>query len=84
MEACMISRRTTLLVAGLLESAFRRYNSRTYGTAYYTIDSDAVYDFLFENDYPAWFCNLAKAARGSSSTNRLLKNSTSGWTSGNS
>jgi hypothetical protein len=64
----MISRRTTLLIAELLEKAFRRYHSTSHNRGYYTIDTSAVYDFLFENEYPAWFCNAARQAYGSVST----------------
>ena len=31
----------------------------------YRVASDRLYDFLFERDYPAWFCNLASTQGGS-------------------
>lgn len=59
----MISRRTTFLIAELYTRAFRELKG-SYDNRYYRIDTEAVYDFLFVNDYPAWFCNIAKAAHG--------------------
>jgi len=57
----MISRRTTLLVAEVVAPAFTRYKQvDRYSRGYYAIDGPAVYDFFFENDYPAWVCNAAR------------------------
>jgi hypothetical protein len=56
----MISRKTTVILADLLSRTFykRRSNNRNY---IYSVDSQAFYDFLFELDYQAWFCNLASS-----------------------
>jgi len=61
----MISRRTARLVAELCSGTF--YYRRTD----YYVDDDRLYDFLFDHDWPAWFCNSAKKLRGY--TTRSLK-----------
>jgi hypothetical protein len=55
----LISRRTTRLIAHLLESTFRQYH-QNYGSGYYSLRPENVYDFFFENEYEAWFCNAAR------------------------
>jgi len=69
----MISRRTARIIAEVYERGFRQQASSSSGrdTGYYTVNSDWLYDFLFENEYPAYLCNLAKATRESYSTRRL-------------
>jgi len=59
----MISRRTTRLLTNLFTDPFKKYQSR-YGESWYSMHkSEAdVYDFLYQNDYPAWFCNAARDA----------------------
>jgi hypothetical protein len=65
----MLSRRTTLVLAGLLETCFHRYFSdSSSGYSYYKMKSPKLYDFLFENNYPAWFCNLARECAESCSS----------------
>lgn len=58
----MISRRTAKIIAELYETRFRKYHSgRRLSSGYFTMNIDAIYDYLFENDYPAWFCNAVKS-----------------------
>lgn len=45
------------LFAWAFETGHRHYSS-----VYYRIGSAALYDFLYQNDHPAWFCNLARNA----------------------
>jgi hypothetical protein len=73
----MISRATARLVANLVARTLRSSRSiRVYGSAtrYYDYnDGDEVYDFFFDNDYPAYLCNAArKACRGSTTSTRPL------------
>lgn len=58
----MISRRTARLLAELVANTFRRAWGTGNRTEGWSPDSKAIYDFLFDNDYPAWFCNAAQAA----------------------
>jgi hypothetical protein len=63
----MISRKTALSLADVVCRNF--YNYTGLSNLYkYSIDSNGLYDFLYENDYPAWFCNMAQGIHGSSST----------------
>lgn len=59
----MISRKTTQAVAG----AYARKFSSTRSP--FSVYKDSLYDFLYENDYQAWFCNAARRNRW----NRELK-----------
>jgi hypothetical protein len=56
----MISRRTSRVIAEVYEKYFREYHHPRHGDGYYNLNTEAIYDFLFDNNYPAWFCNLAK------------------------
>jgi hypothetical protein len=66
----MISRETARLIAELVASAFARFVSS--GPHPYTCsDSSRVYDFLFDNNFPAWLCNAARKSCSTSSTRPL-------------
>lgn len=67
----MISRRTSRTIAEIYEKMFRNLHSSTGGARYYTLNKDTIYDFLFDNNYPAWFCNLAKGTWESSITRKF-------------
>jgi len=54
----MISRATALALATAYTGRFTSSATRDRSAI---VHRDAVYDFLFENEYEAWFCNLAKA-----------------------
>jgi hypothetical protein len=49
----MISRRTATAVGKAFQKKFTYAKDRT-------VYRDSLYEFLFNNDYPAWLCNLAK------------------------
>jgi hypothetical protein len=62
----MISRRSTRILAEVYEDQFTTTHTtyslgnrhqRTHRTE---VNRDALYDFLFEHDYPSWLCNHAK------------------------
>lgn len=71
----MISRETTRQIARLVTNHFS--SSRNYSPYggprrnYTGSDSTSVYDFLFDADFPAWFCNAARKACSSTSTRPL-------------
>jgi len=68
----MISRRTALALAKVFEKRFRSYQRpRGSRSGYYIVDDDGLYDFLFQHDYSAWFCNMAKTTRTSVGTRKL-------------
>lgn len=56
----MISRPSALAIATAYTARFSRDSSRDHPAKVY---NDVLYDFLFENDYEAWFCNLATSSR---------------------
>jgi hypothetical protein len=66
----LISRGTARLIAGLCASAFTKHYSSGSGLGhgYLYSDAAAVYDFLYDNDFPAWLCNGARAACSTSNT----------------
>lgn len=55
----MISRATSLAIASAYTSRFT-YTSYDRGYSKETVYRDNLYDFLYEQEYEAWFCNLAK------------------------
>ena len=57
----MISRKTARAIAEIYERTFRCLHrpSNRRGSRYYTIDTSRLYDFLFDNDHSAHFCNAA-------------------------
>jgi len=68
----MISRRTAKSLAELVVVNFRKYHYlRNSGNGYFTVDIDKIYDFLFENAYPAWLCNAIKKTWTSTETRQL-------------
>jgi hypothetical protein len=66
----MISRRSTRILAEIYETEFGQYHSSS-GGGYYTLSEDRLYDFLFDNDYDGWFCNVTRATRNSYSTRQF-------------
>jgi hypothetical protein len=67
----MIARETTRLIAELVVSAFTRYHRYAHGGGHYSSDSAAVYDFLYDHEFPAWICNAARKACSTSSIRPL-------------
>src|SRR3989442_13385468 len=65
----MISRETSRLIAELTASAFTKRYSPAYSTRHRTgSDSDRLYDFLYDHDFPGWLCNAVKRNCSGSST----------------
>jgi hypothetical protein len=66
----MISRKTVLLLADIITNVFSCRRSfginRFQQTLNYVVKTDVLYDYLFENNYDPWFCNLAKLTRDNS------------------
>lgn len=68
----MISRRTSRYIAELFQDTFRYYKrnispySRTSNSGSYKVDYIALYDFLYDNDYPAYLCNKSNSLAGNS------------------
>ena len=68
----MISRKAARLIAEVYERTFRRPHRRVGRSfPYYTINKSRLYDFLFDNDHAAYFCNLAQRTYQSTSTRRF-------------
>lgn len=67
----MISRKTALSLAEVYTKAFynlhKSYSSHN-SSLRYSIEKDKLFDYLFINDYPAWFCNKSKKTSGWSET----------------
>jgi len=63
----MISRRTARYLAELYEQSFQGYRD-SWGSWHSDINTDRLYDFVFENNCDAWFCN---AMRGQVSPRQL-------------
>lgn len=57
----MISRATSLAIANVYTERFTHVSSASHGGRTEKVYRDSVYDFLYENEYEAWFCNLARA-----------------------
>lgn len=57
----MISRGTALAVANAYTSKFSSRSSGYRGERKETVFRDHLYEFLYERDYEAWFCNAARA-----------------------
>lgn len=66
----MIGRKSALKIAQAYEIEFYRSYETGLGSLYssrskeYALDYDRLYDFLYANDYQAWFCNMAQGVRG--------------------
>lgn len=74
----MIGRKTTLVLGELYAHLFvYSYFSRGMGNAEsridYAIDKDRLYDFLYQHDYEAWFCNLIDRSHGSDRRRALME-----------
>ncbi|MDZ7766917.1 MAG: hypothetical protein U5K00_21295 [Melioribacteraceae bacterium] len=63
----MISRKSTKILAELFFDYFAKYSSYhdIHGNSHksYSLDRDALYDFLFENDYEPWMLNAINNLR---------------------
>lgn len=59
----MITRRSARYLAELMELTFRESRTSN-GRRYFGPAHEELYDFLFDNDYAAWFCNASKTIPG--------------------
>ncbi|MBN8224578.1 MAG: hypothetical protein J0L89_07160 [Xanthomonadales bacterium] len=57
----MISRQSSLAIADAYTQRFTHKSSARHGGFIEKVHSHEIYDFLYENEYEAWFCNLARA-----------------------
>ncbi len=68
----MISRKCCKLIAEAYEVSFSKYHAGDrFTSGYDTVNTTALYDFLYENDYAAYFCNAARDTYRSHSTRGL-------------
>lgn len=73
----MISRKTTRSIAEVYATVFRqsqtghRRNVYPRMYTYYTVDTAKLYDFLYDCEYSAWFCNAARSIESYSDTRPL-------------
>lgn len=54
----MVSRKTTIAIAEAYLDRFSHVSHNHYGTRNETVYNELLYDFLYEEEYEAWFCNL--------------------------
>ena len=85
----MISRKTAKLLAKQYHNEFTSLRNSGGRNVTRYVDSADMYDFLYERDYEAWFCNLAKEYMSPREfeefvmrlhTGESLAKSTDGWT----
>lgn len=86
----MISRRTATAIGNAYQNKFTHWNSSTsqYSGGYYTFYGDSLYEFLFNHDFQAWFCNCAKNIKVAAVKEFVMKihtgetqsAATNGWT----
>jgi len=55
----MISRRTAYIISDVFEEIFT-HQTRPYQTWITKVYKDPLYDFLYQNNYPAWLCNASR------------------------
>lgn len=68
----MISRKSARLIAELFEATFRKYHSGgSHSSGYYTVNTTALYDFLFDNEHAGYFCNAARKTYSARGTREL-------------
>lgn len=59
----MISRKCASAIERAYEALFTSTTRTSYGSYHTNVRTNELYDFLFENEYSAWFCNLAKTLK---------------------
>ena len=57
----MISRKTAMVIAKAYTNKFSYKSISNHRQNKEKIYSDGLYDFLYENDYQAWFCNASRS-----------------------
>lgn len=60
----IISRKCTRLLGGCFQLLFGR-TSYGPGTKSFRLLHDALYDFLYDHEFPSWFCNVARSLKRS-------------------
>lgn len=56
----MISRKSTLAISDAYLNEFSHSSSSSYGNSTEKLDKDHFYDYLYEHEYEAWFCNACR------------------------
>ena len=56
----MISRQASVAIANTYIQRFSSSSRNYYGSSIEKVHYNNLYDFLFENEYETWFCNLAQ------------------------
>jgi hypothetical protein len=56
----MISRQASVAIANTYIQRFSSSSRNSYGSSIEKVHYNSLYDFLFENEYEAWFCNLSQ------------------------
>ena len=56
----MISRASTKAIAQAYNTCFSSYSRSSYGNQVFELHVNALYDFLYVNNFEAWFLNAAK------------------------
>lgn len=59
-EFIIISRRTAIALGEVYETKYTFHSHYSGGNISFKVYNDSLYDYLFENNYPSWFCNKAK------------------------
>ena len=59
----MLSRKTAIALADAVANRFTRHRrpASRWDSNIYSVDTERLYEFLYERDYAAWFCNLASS-----------------------
>jgi hypothetical protein len=71
----LISRRTATAIGKAYEQAYTYWNrpSGRISSGYTTFYGEALYEFLFDNDFQAWFCNAAKGIKAAKVKEFMMK-----------
>jgi hypothetical protein len=56
----MISRQTSVAISDSYVDRFSSASTNSFGSTREKVHYDRLYDFLYESEYEAWFCNLAQ------------------------
>jgi len=59
----LISRKCSRLIAECYQVAFQT-STKGHSKTYYVLNKNRVYDFLFDNEFPGYFCNQVKQTYG--------------------
>ena len=86
----MLSRKTTMSLAEVYDAKFGGFKQDYTLRTVYFLNTAALYDFLYENDYDVWFMNAVKSLVGYEGelrgfimglhTGETIEPATSNWT----